>query len=141
MGNPVNHGRLGRDEYDRLPADDFLCQRQMKMPRLPRRKMRQLKRLIATQQTGKVATSQWWNDYHQYMASEAWQRLRERLIRERGPNCERCGKFGDVDLHHLTYVRLRHELDEDLKLYCRPCHNLMHPKKDINFGRSKQRRQ
>jgi 5-methylcytosine-specific restriction endonuclease McrA len=42
-------------------------------------------------------------------------------------SCERCGKFKPVDLHHLTYARLGHEEDGDLKLYCRDCHNLMHP--------------
>ena len=131
MGNPLNHGRIGRDAYDAISADEFLNHRQPRMDlpwRMPRKKRRELLHLIATQKTGLVANSDWWRKYHQYINSPQWRALKRRIIQQRGSNCERCGKFGAVDLHHLTYVRLGRELDEDLKLYCQTCHRLMHPR-------------
>lgn len=45
-----------------------------------------------------------------------------------GCRCEECGAT-DVALHvhHLTYVNLGDEKDEDLKVLCEPCHKSKHP--------------
>ena len=36
--------------------------------------------------------------------------------------CEICGRFGPMDLHHLTYERLGAEADSDLAPLCGRCH-------------------
>lgn len=66
-------------------------------------------------------------EYSQYIASDRWRKFRARVIRERGSMCERCGKVGSVQAHHISYARLGREKPEDVKLYCKPCHDLMHP--------------
>lgn len=68
-------------------------------------------------------------EYRAYMHSDAWRIFRHNVIAARGLMCERCGKAGKVDAHHITYERFGHELPEDVKLYCRTCHDLMHPPK------------
>ena len=67
--------------------------------------------------------------YQAVLASARWKRLRARLLRERGERCERCrASFTPgtgarhLSLHHLTYERLGHELDEDVQLLCETCH-------------------
>jgi hypothetical protein len=42
--------------------------------------------------------------------------------------CQGCGKQGDnsLDVHHLTYERMGDELDEDLAVMCRTCHEAEH---------------
>lgn len=66
------------------------------------------------------------DEYLLYLRSTAWRALRTRLIRERGGACERCGRSYLVvlDVHHRYYVRLGCELDRDLEVLCRPCHEL-----------------
>ena len=45
-----------------------------------------------------------------------------RIIRRAGGRCERCKRFGHLEIHHLTYERLGHELDSDLEALCDICH-------------------
>lgn len=62
-------------------------------------------------------------DYDSYINSEIW-RNKANHIRERdGGRCQICGA-NDVPLevHHLTYARLYHELDDDLITLCDSCH-------------------
>jgi 5-methylcytosine-specific restriction endonuclease McrA len=125
------------DIYDRITAEQFwnlARPEQQKRPPLSRKKRKELNRLISTQQAGRDAPKDWWNRYHQYTHSERWKRTKERIIRQRGRTCERCGNsnpFMSIHLHHLTYVRLGREYDEDFKLFCETCHALMHPGKQI----------
>jgi 5-methylcytosine-specific restriction endonuclease McrA len=44
------------------------------------------------------------------------------VIKLRGAKCERCGRAGDLELHHKTYERLGNERFSDLELLCNPCH-------------------
>ena len=64
--------------------------------------------------------------YVAHINSDEWKLFRHNIIVTRGMACERCGKAGPVDAHHITYERFGHELPEDVKLYCRSCHDLMH---------------
>ena len=67
-------------------------------------------------------------DYRRVINSSRWRDLRRRLLFARGFRCERCGaEFAPsvqtpLQLHHLTYERLGHELDSDLVLVCPSCH-------------------
>lgn len=66
--------------------------------------------------------------YVNYLKSKHWQMLRSRLV---GVNrrCAKCSKqTSNIQLHHLTYERLGHELDSDLIPLCNSCHNAEHAK-------------
>ena len=61
--------------------------------------------------------------YHAYINSEEWAALRQRLFEWRGRECQECGEtYGEMHVHHLTYVRLGMEYDNDLVILCPSCH-------------------
>ena len=62
-------------------------------------------------------------EYLDYIASNEWRQRKLKIIKQRGYRCEACGGAdGPLELHHMTYDRLGHECDDDLKLLCVPCH-------------------
>lgn len=131
------NAKLPRDAYDKFPADLFLNPRstpksvQRKKQR-NRRQQKALNHLLAVNVNGR--DPKWWDRYKRHINSDLWRTTKDRLLLRRGNMCERCGQSGSIkrlDLHHLTYARLGHEDDDDLKLYCRDCHGLMHPNKSI----------
>jgi hypothetical protein len=62
-------------------------------------------------------------DYETYIRSPQWSRRRAAWIKRNGPYCRACfTRQGRMELHHLTYVRLGHERDSDLILFC-PAHH------------------
>jgi len=72
---------------------------------------------------------------HDQRNSEHWQWLRKEAYKRSGGCCERCGLRGEnrygnplriLNLHHLTYERLGHELLEDVELICHECHEKDH---------------
>lgn len=67
------------------------------------------------------------------MASPGWWRRRERwaaTAAAAGPIvcavCDAPWRVTRDDLHHRSYDRLGHELDEDLVALCRGCHEELH---------------
>ena len=63
--------------------------------------------------------------YSEYIGSAAWRRLREYKIESVGNACEKCHVSGhtvDLQVHHLTYERFKHERLEDLQVLCQKCH-------------------
>ena len=77
-------------------------------------------------------------NYHEYLKSNYWRYRRKLFYKRSFPiQCSRC-KRSDVplDIHHLRYFRdgasiLFHELDSDLELICRACHEKDHNKFSI----------
>ena len=69
-------------------------------------------------------------EYLEYLKSESWQQKRRNLARSADAKCFCCGAIprpGNVlDLHHLTYARVGHELPSDLVAICRSCHDIVH---------------
>ena len=59
-----------------------------------------------------------WRPQH---SAREYQRLRRRLLNERGWRCAECGRAGRLELHHVNGDR-----DDDrpgnLRILCRPCH-------------------
>ena len=57
---------------------------------------------------------------------ESWSKLKERLIQERGPECERCRKENATDLHHALIGRMKSkpelDVEENAELLCKDCH-------------------
>jgi hypothetical protein len=80
--------------------------------------------------------------YEAYLQSPQWRALAARLKAAAGQRCtrmledrtgnprhwtmERCPNTTDLQVHHLTYDRLGHELDSDLEVLCKRCHLLEH---------------
>lgn len=66
--------------------------------------------------------------YRRYLRSPYWRRVKRALKRQRGVTCERCGRGGRLEVHHVSYAHLGRELGhlEDLLLLCRTCHRALH---------------
>lgn len=67
--------------------------------------------------------------YNNYMHSQAWRDRRQRALILANFKCERCGSKENLHVHHLTYMHFGNELDSELKVLCRPCHNWVHGRK------------
>lgn len=67
-------------------------------------------------------------EYRALLSSARWKALRKERIRRAMHRCERCqraqGDRRNLQLHHLTYERLGRELDTDLILLCKKCHEI-----------------
>lgn len=65
-----------------------------------------------------------------YRSSRAWRERRERSLELAANRCQECGadryQAGVLFVHHLTYERFGAELDADLQVLCRDCHNEAH---------------
>lgn len=75
--------------------------------------------------------------YDEYLKSKHWKNLRTRLI---GNNqiCAICKQHKSaIQLHHLNYDRLGHELDSDLAVLCPNCHKLVHEAKNQQYKKPK----
>ncbi len=77
--------------------------------------------------------------YIAYLASAQWRNFRQTIIDKRGNACKQCGRTGRIQLHHLTYARLGHELDSDVKLLCSDCHRAAHAFNATAFARGARR--
>jgi 5-methylcytosine-specific restriction endonuclease McrA len=76
--------------------------------------------------TGEVAL-----DYWDYLQTQHWQNLREKVYEQRNHTCQRCHKEISVfQIHHITYVRIGHERVSDVQLVCVKCHEIIHKRKD-----------
>lgn len=65
--------------------------------------------------------------YLAYLASPHWRSVRARaLSTKRKRRCVSCGSTERLDVHHLTYERRGRELDADLAVLCRDCHDIVH---------------
>lgn len=82
--------------------------------------------------TGETCTG-----YVKYLKSKHWENLRDRLIGDKKV-CSACGYVVPVvQLHHMTYDRLGHELDSDLAILCPNCHMIVHDAKNQQTGKKK----
>ena len=60
--------------------------------------------------------------YHAYLASREWA-LKKRAVHKRSAGiCEACFTRHATETHHDTYIRLYHELLDDLRAVCHQCH-------------------
>lgn len=60
--------------------------------------------------------------YLSYIRSDAWKARRKRALFLAGYRCQICGSKSRLQVHHVTYANLGHELDQDLTVLCRVCH-------------------
>ena len=64
--------------------------------------------------------------YWSYLRTKHWDLVRRRALTVAGHRCFYCGVTDHLDVHHLTYRRRGCELDEDLIVLCRTCHDAEH---------------
>lgn len=68
-----------------------------------------------------------WGDWYQrYLASPHWQSLRREKLFAAGHRCEVCKSAQRLEVHHVTYKRLRQETLADLRVLCSECHRDAH---------------
>ena len=72
-------------------------------------------------------------DYHTYLQSYKWKRLRNRRVGYDKFTCQRCGKKilnrkgKGCNVHHLTYKNVATSKEfNDLRTVCTPCHLKIH---------------
>ena len=71
---------------------------------------------------GHENTSKYFRNKEEYYQSKEWQAKRLVILQRAKYQCEKCGANLKLDIHHLTYKNLYHELPEDLVALCRECH-------------------
>ena len=71
-------------------------------------------------------------DYHRYMASREWALKRQEVRARSGGKCDRCKIRDMASVHHTTYERLGNELPTDLLAVCKPCHEWLSGRSDID---------
>ena len=62
--------------------------------------------------------------YEDYLQSLSWIKKAHQFKHDH-PSCFRCGGVGQ-NVHHKTYERIGTELQSDLVVLCRDCHQLVH---------------
>ena len=71
--------------------------------------------------------------YSEYLKSEKWREVRQKVIERDGYVCSVCGSKEDLCVHHLTYRHIYDETMEDLVTVCTNCHRDIHEFKDMYF--------
>ena len=61
-------------------------------------------------------------EYHLYLRSKKWQRIKRRKLQRANFKCERCNSNLMLQVHHKTYQHVYHEPLEDLIVLCEVCH-------------------
>jgi hypothetical protein len=64
--------------------------------------------------------------YGQYLKSDIWRKKSSEVKKKRGNKCQECGSFENIEVHHLSYSNLGNELNDDLAVLCRNCHEEAH---------------
>lgn len=75
---------------------------------------------------GALTYREWYR--YVYLRSAHWQNYRARRLALAGYRCQEihCIKHGShLDVHHLTYANIGHELDGDTLVLCRLHHNMV----------------
>ena len=87
--------------------------------------------------------------YASYLASGEWLRRKLSSLRRAGNRCALCGVYGrwngvyrnTLHVHHNNYERVGAELDSDLTVLCKRCHEKFHEDAGSDFEILKHFRQ
>ena len=67
--------------------------------------------------------------YENYIHSSKWRRRRARALMLGNYQCAKCGAKRNLHVHHLSYEHFTKELDSELQVLCRKCHQEVHGRK------------
>jgi hypothetical protein len=71
-------------------------------------------------------------EYHKYLASRDWAKLKNQVKNRSLGSCERCRDGEHSSTHHLTYERVGHENLSDLIGVCENCHKFLSANSDTD---------
>lgn len=118
-----------------MTAPEHLMARRRKAARIKSERNRQVKKkrrlipgsiaaqLAAGTLTASVPRSV---TYQAYIASPAWRHRKAAYFKKYPKQCAGCGGKDEIHLHHRSYERFMHELDDDLVPLCSTCHMWVH---------------
>lgn len=66
-------------------------------------------------------------DYLAFLSSSTWERRRGEAIERADFECQDCGCFERLQVHHTDYANLGYEEKSDLEVLCPSCHLDRHP--------------
>lgn len=67
------------------------------------------------------------DEYRRYIDSKQWKQKRKEAFAFHGRRCKSCRSVDYLEVHHLTYKRFTCEnVETDLMVLCRSCHNNKH---------------
>ena len=78
--------------------------------------------------------AEWRAVYNQYLASDDWKSVRERVLKRACGVCEGCLEAQAKEVHHQTYAHVGDEFLFELVAICGPCHNRMHPRSSNGYS-------
>jgi hypothetical protein len=64
--------------------------------------------------------------YNEYLQSPHWKETRKRALERSGNHCSVCMSTKNLNVHHNNYERLGEELDTDLTVLCKKCHDIFY---------------
>jgi|694.fasta_scaffold22758_16 hypothetical protein len=68
-----------------------------------------------------------------YLRSEKWQELRKIILERDAHRCQSCWSRTNLQVHHISYLNLGNELQDDLVCLCSTCHEKLHL--DLGYDR------
>ena len=64
--------------------------------------------------------------YHEYLASPEWDIRSGMFIDRANGECQQCGSYYNLHIHHRHYDTLGEESYGDIEVLCRDCHKTRH---------------
>ena len=71
-----------------------------------------------------------------YLSSKKWKKLRDKLLDEYSYKCAHCGDTHNLNIHHITYERWKHERIDDLVVLCEKCHTRLHERSGYDYNKT-----
>jgi hypothetical protein len=64
--------------------------------------------------------------YEEYLKTEHWIEMRDKMLLRAGGMCQRCERGQHLEVHHIHYRHLGAEREHDLIVLCHECHASEH---------------
>jgi len=65
-------------------------------------------------------------EYHEYLKSDHWKKVRENSLKRAGNKCQLCASKRLLEVHHNNYANLGYENPDDVIVLCHKCHGKHH---------------
>ena len=65
-------------------------------------------------------------EYKEYLLSNEWKQKKKTLIKLYKGRCCNCEKTERLEVHHMTYMNIFCEPNNDLRVLCHSCHTMWH---------------